>query len=1342
MHFPIFLTAGIFLTALLNARVSAVPGMVVDWGSSMNPPANITNLTQVAVGSNHALGLTATGVVTGWGSNSQGELTIPFDLSGVTAVAAGRERSYALKGDGNVEMWPGFGGLFGWSDVTAISASEYQIVGRKSDGTVLVSGGSFPPVGLANVTAVAAGQSHAAALKSDGTVVAWGSNFYGQRDVPAGLTGVTAIAAGDDHTLALRSNGTVAAWGAGMTDTSWPDLGQSIVPAGLTGVTAIAAGGTHSLALKSDGSVVAWGDNSGGQTNVPATVRNASAISAGTWTSAAIVPPVPDIRVFQNNRRALDGIRHDFGSVNPSASLTHTFAIVNYGNASLTGLAVMKDGPDAARFTVSALAATTLAPGTFTEFTVTFQPNATGASFAALHITSNDPDESTLDINLTGHTPMSAATWPRVHLNALQVPPGLTDLTAVSGGDFFAAALRSDGRVIVWGGGDPKASPAPGVWTLKNPDTSDVTGVQQISLGANGGLLLKTDGTVMTIDSYHATATSTLLPAGSGSLAVAAGVNHYLVMNSDGSIRGWEIFTGSPITVPAGIYGSPAMAVGAGHFVAVRNDGIVVAWGSDSHGQSTVPAGLSGVVDVAAGWRHTLALKGDGTVVAWGENSSEQTNVPAGLTGVVAVEADSEISAALKSDGSVVVWGRVSTVPTGLGRMAGAAPGFGFVVALVSPAPEIGVDMDGTVQRDGGRHPFDWVAIGSSRIQTFTITNTGAVALTGISVSKTGPHAADYTVGAPGTTTVAPGANTRFSVTFSPAAIGARLASLHIASNDADESPFDIALTGRTPMAVNVWGWNGSGQTDIPPGLNDVIALEGGYDYCLALRANGTVVAWGGNGYGQSTVPAGLTNVKAIAAGWYHSLALKTDGTVTGWGNNYYQNDVPSGLDTAKAIAAGGSHSLALLNDGTVTGWGLNVKGQTAVPPELSTVRAIAAGYEHSLLIFRNEFGFDMLAGYGSDEFNQLGSPPVNPVAIAAGDYHNLALLPDDTVAAWGRNFGNAATVPPGLGGVMAIAAGGYHSVALKTDGTLAAWGVGSSGQTTTPAGIGLVGGIAAGGSHTLALISPAPEIAVTHGVNRTADGGTVGFGTAGTGRSDARTFTIMNRGAANLTGLAVTKSGPNAADFNVGSLTTTSLVPGATATFTVTFQTASAGNRTAALQIASNDADESSYDLALTGSTTLTPIEAWRQQWFGSPANSDSGWNELDYESDGVLNFVEFAFGTNPTSRASGASELRYTGALTGGGTFTAPGQPVIVAQKSGSVWTIRALFVRHKLAAAAGLTYTPQFSATLGTWTNAAVAPLVLASSGDWEIVSLPLPVIAGRDARFFRVKLDMAP
>ena len=64
------------------------------------------------------------------------------------------------------------------------------------------------------------------------------------------------------------------------------------------------------------------------------------------------------------------------------------------------------------------------------------------------------------------------------------------------------------------------------------------------------------------------------------------------------------------------------------------------------------------------------------------------------------------------------------------------------------------------------------------------------------------------------------------------------------------------------------------------------VRMAAGGIHSLALKTDGTVVGWGLNDDGQTTIPGGLSNAVAIAAGHAHSLALKTDGTVVGWGWN------------------------------------------------------------------------------------------------------------------------------------------------------------------------------------------------------------------------------------------------------------------------------------------------------------------------------------------------------------------------------------------------------------------------------------------------------------------------
>jgi alpha-tubulin suppressor-like RCC1 family protein len=130
---------------------------------------------------------------------------------------------------------------------------------------------------------------------------------------------------------------------------------------------------------------------------------------------------------------------------------------------------------------------------------------------------------------------------------------------------------------------------------------------------------------------------------------------------------------------------------------------------------------------------------------------------------------------------------------------------------------------------------------------------------------------------------------------------------------------------------VVAWGRNQYGQSNVPAGLTNVVAVSAGVYHSLALKSDGTVVAWEGNDFGQSDVPAGLTNVVAVSAGQYNNLALKSDGTVVAWGANV-QSDVPAGLTNVVAVSAGLYHSLALKSDGCMVAWGSNIDGQCDVP--------------------------------------------------------------------------------------------------------------------------------------------------------------------------------------------------------------------------------------------------------------------------------------------------------------------------------------------------------------------------------------------------------------------------
>ena len=123
----------------------------------------------------------------------------------------------------------------------------------------------------------------------------------------------------------------------------------------------------------------------------------------------------------------------------------------------------------------------------------------------------------------------------------------------------------------------------------------------------------------------------------------------------------------------------------------------------------------------------------------------------------------------------------------------------------------------------------------------------------------------------------------------------------------------------------------------------------------------------------------------------------------------------------------------------------------------------------------------------------------------------------------------------------------------------------------------------------TFALAAPVvsrPEIAVKESLANLTDGkAKTSFGTVKVGKkSSAKTYKITNSGKAILTGVKITASGANKSDFILTKPGASSLAPGASTTFKISFTPAKRGNRNAAIKIASNDADENPFDIKLAG--------------------------------------------------------------------------------------------------------------------------------------------------------------
>ncbi|MBF9236584.1 DUF4394 domain-containing protein [Hymenobacter sp. BT683] len=110
---------------------------------------------------------------------------------------------------------------------------------------------------------------------------------------------------------------------------------------------------------------------------------------------------------------------------------------------------------------------------------------------------------------------------------------------------------------------------------------------------------------------------------------------------------------------------------------------------------------------------------------------------------------------------------------------------------------------------------------------------------------------------------------------------------------------------------------------------------------------------------------------------------------------------------------------------------------------------------------------------------------------------------------------------------------------------------------------------------------APAPEINVLQGATSYASGSTFTFPATNAGTSNSRAFTIQNTGTAPLVISSITSTGDFTNDWTTSPFT---IAGSSAATVTVTFTPSASGTRTGTLVINSNDANESTYTINLSG--------------------------------------------------------------------------------------------------------------------------------------------------------------
>ncbi|HWB01978.1 MAG TPA: choice-of-anchor D domain-containing protein [Verrucomicrobiales bacterium] len=549
----------------------------------------------------------------------------------------------------------------------------------------------------------------------------------------------------------------------------------------------------------------------------------------------------------------------------------------------------------------------------------------------------------------------------------------------------------------------------------------------------------------------------------------------------------------------------------------------------------------------------------------------------------------------------------------------------------------------------------------------FSVGNPGGADLSGLALTIDGPDAAEYSVAVPPAPTVAPGGNTVFTIRHAPSTEGGKTATLHLASNlTGNRNPFDLTLR----MAA------GTLDRTFTPLTSPV--------HSIALRANGRILAGGLNsiaGFNPNGSPDTsffsppvLGDVKCIATQKDGKILI--GGTITqvnGKARQGIARLLPDGSPDEFLTPATKVHDIACLAvqaDGKILAGGFMILAEdlphralARFHPDGSLDTGFAPHFSGNIICLAIQSDGKILAG-GS--FSMANFEPSNSIARLNPDGSNdklfscqlamgvssLAVQPDGKIfVAGGFN-----------GGVVRLMPNGTRdpSMALVMDWDVKKLLLQADGKCVIPGNFEMAGGP---DGHTIARIHPNGSLdatfaasvdgADTSRLTMQADGKIlIGGDFSKIGGIARPNFARLDNDRAtaflNITDSAIRwmrgGSAPEVTDVSIdvkaaGSDEWTALGTGTPI---------SGGWELSGISLPSAGSIRaqgfSGGSLMETVAPIPTAIERWRTHYFGSPSDTGSAAIAADPDGDGLINFVEFAFGLSPLV-ASSLPEFRLEG-------------------------------------------------------------------------------------------------
>jgi len=191
------------------------------------------------------------------------------------------------------------------------------------------------------------------------------------------------------------------------------------------------------------------------------------------------------------------------------------------------------------------------------------------------------------------------------------------------------------------------------------------------------------------------------------------------------------------------------------------------------------------------------------------------------------------------------------------------------------------------LQPDIASDPVSWnygsIATGGISVKTFIVSNAGTADLSGTSTTITGTNASEFSIqSGAGAFTLTPGATHNITVRFSPTSAGSKSATLSITSNDPDENPFFIALTGAGSGGGDTFSIVVDGVKD-----NFYSQLKGPGDGFLQLR----YYAWNENGKPANDSDLSVNIWTAWDKTWFYLYEEVKDDTLRGNSSDIWAED-------------------------------------------------------------------------------------------------------------------------------------------------------------------------------------------------------------------------------------------------------------------------------------------------------------------------------------------------------------------------------------------------------------------------------------------------------------------